>query len=251
MGLLVGLSGMGGGALMTPVLIFMGFPPLQAVGVDLAYMSITKAFGSFLHYRRGHIDFKSVKFLLAGSLTTSLGVFFILKYLLKVCDYAFINNLIGVMLAIIVLSVALINLARLVLNVQPPTEDVPITTGKIIFLVSVGGLVGTVIQFTSVGTGVIVTTILMSFLSSHRVVGTDVFYGFVVTAFCALLHWSIGNVDFNMLLPLVLGSLPGMYLGVRICHRIPARLLRGVLIAVLIGVSVMLLHQRAGTLFGV
>lgn len=153
------------------------------------------------------------------------------------------------MLAGVVLSVALINSVRLVFNVQPSADDIPLTTAKKVFLVLTGGMVGPIIQSTSVGSGVIITTILMTLLSSHRVVGTDVFYGFVATTFCAFLHWDLGNVDFGMLLPLVFGSLPGIYLGVLTCHRVPTRPLRMVLILMLIAVSTLLLQQRIGTLF--
>ena len=249
-GFLVGLTGMGGGALMTPTLILIGLAPLHAVGLDLAYMSITKAFGSFLHFRKGHIDFRSAKFLLAGSLTAALGGFFILKYMLATYNHDSINNIIGIALAIVVLSVALINLVKIFLDRQQPAEDILLSSNRKISLLLAGGLVGLIIQFTSVGSGIIVTTFLMTFLTSHRVVGTDIFYGFVVTTFCALLHWNMGNVDFSMLLPLVLGSLPGMYLGALTCHRVPTRPLRGILILVLIVVSIVLLQQRAGALFG-
>jgi len=248
-GFLVGLSGMGGGVLMTPALIFLGFAPIQAVGLDLAYMSITKAFGSFLHYRRRHVDFRSIKFLLPGSLVTSLAGFFLLRYLLEIYNYDFINNIIGVALAAVVLSVAIASLAQLIFSKQLlPDEDAVFTVGRKIFLVLIGGLVGFIIQFTSVGSGVIITAALMAFLSSHRVVGTNIFYGFVVTTFCAILHWNLGNLDFSLLLPLVVGSLPGMYLGVLTCHRVPARPLRGVLILVLIIAGAILLQQRIGSL---
>jgi len=230
---------MGGGALMTPILIiFLHVPPLTAVGTDLAYAAITKAFGGFVHWRQRTVDTKLALSLAAGSVPAAiLGVIFV-YWLGSVIDAEAMNQLIQRLLGIALLIVAATLLlrpfvdrhssrqARCVAPKQRPRNRT----------ILLGAFVGFLVGVTSVGSGTLVIVALLLFypyLAMMRVVGTDVYHGAILVSAAALAHGVAGNVNFPLMLNLLIGSLPGVFIGSKLSVQVPEKVLRPVLVTIL------------------
>ncbi|WP_258083270.1 sulfite exporter TauE/SafE family protein [Thermococcus thermotolerans] len=205
-GFLVGLTGVGGGALMTPSLIFLGVEPLTAVGTDLLYATVTRIFGVFFHGRRGRIRYDIALRLFAGSVpAVVLG-----GIILREIDRAVLNEYLTPLLGgILVLSA--------VLSLLKGEFDLPVRP-RWAYVYLLGFVVGLTVQFTSVGAGVIVSFTLMNVakLDPKDVVGVTIFYGLVLSAFSFLNYAGIGGVDYGLAGTLILGTIPGVYLGTHV-----------------------------------
>ena len=202
-GFLVGLTGIGGGALMTPSLIFLGVEPLTAVGTDLLYATVTRVFGVIFHGRRGRIRYDIIFRLFAGSLPAIVLGGIILREINRGVLNEYLTPLLG---GILVLS-ALLSL--------PKGEfHVPVKP-RWAYLYLLGFIVGLTVQFTSVGAGVIVGFILMNIakLDPRDVVGVTITYGLALSALSFLNYAGIGGVDYSLAGTLILGTVPGVYLG--------------------------------------
>ncbi len=209
-GFLVGLTGIGGGILMTPLLIFLGVEPIIAVGTDLLYAAITKIVGTILHNKKGNINFNIALKLFLGSLPAII----IGSIVLRLVDRCEINYFLTIILGVILIITSVINLkGRFV-------KKICFTSSVLVFI---GFLVGLIVQFTSVGSGVLITLALTNFtkLSPRSVVGTSIFYGVLLTSLSALSHISLGNVDYKLALSLILGTIPGVYVGTHMNSNIP------------------------------
>ncbi|XRO75832.1 sulfite exporter TauE/SafE family protein [Methanocaldococcus sp. 28A] len=209
-GFLVGLTGIGGGTLMTPLLIFLGVEPLIAVGTDLLYAAVTKTIGAILHNKKGNINFNIALKLFLGSLPAII----VGSIVLRLGDRGEINNFLTIILGVILIITSIINLKR--------SFAKKIGFGSSV-LVLFGFLVGLIVQFTSIGSGVLITLALTNFtkLSPRSVVGTSIFYGLLLTSFSALSHIILGNVDYKLALSLILGTIPGVYVGTHVNSNIP------------------------------
>jgi len=224
-GTLIGLTGIGGGALLTPLLILVaGVRPSIAVGTDLAFAALTKLVGAGVHLRHGSTDLKLVARLAVGSVpgallgTRAIG-------LLEGTVGAGAEPLLARVIAVALILAAAASLARALgvsWSVGAATTPGPVTAPLI------GLLVGFLVGLTSIGAGSILMAALALFygLSGTRSIGTDVVHGAVLAAVAALAYGAQGRVELQVLGPLLVGSLPGVIVGGALCSRLPGRVVR-------------------------
>lgn len=234
-GLIVGITGVGGGALMTPVLLLFGFPPHIAIGTDLWFAALTKSGGLYAHQKKGHVHWSIVLNLAAGSLPAALLTGLALTFWFGSAEnYAsLLTTALGFML--ILTSVVLIFRNRLSVGYRRKTQ---ITQGhafsmKLLFA---GMALGSLVTLSSVGAGAIGTAVLMlmfPYLIPKQIVGTDIAHAVPLTFIAGAVHLYLGNVDFALLLALLLGSLPAIHIGSSLSGRIPSRLMQPVLATLL------------------
>ena len=205
-GFLVGLTGVGGGALMTPSLIFLGVEPLTAVGTDLLYATVTRVFGTFFHGRRGMIRYDIALRLLAGSVPAII----LGRIILREISRGLLNGYLTLLLGLILVASALLSLLKGELHV--PVKP------RWAYVYLLGFIVGLTVQFTSVGAGVIVSFTLMNVakLDPKDVVGVTITYGLVLSALSFLNYAGIDGVDYGLTGTLILGTVPGVYLGTHV-----------------------------------
>lgn len=243
-GTLVGGSGMGGGSVMTPLLIALGLPPTKAVGSDLLYSAITKTLGSASHWRRGHVDWRLASWLAVGSVPASIaGVVTLgrIKARLGPDTDVVVEHVLGGML---IVAGALI-VARLVLGARRRAQgDDERTAGGPVTLsprrkaatIALGAIGGYGVGFTSIGSGTLFAVVLMTSypLVAQRVVGTDIFHATLLVWAAGLAHVVAGNVEFGTVGALLVGSVPGVLIGSNLCGRLPERPVRAALGGVLV-----------------
>jgi len=204
-GFLIGLTGVGGGSLMTPSLIFLGVEPLTAVGTDLLYATVTRVFGVLFHGKRGHVR-KDIAFrLLVGSVPAVL----IGGYAVRQIPREILNEYLTLILGIILVVTAALSLLRG--DIQVPVKP------RWDYVYLLGFIVGLTVQFTSVGAGVIVTFALMNVarVNPREVVGTTILYGLALSAMSFVSYAGMGSVDYGLAGLLILGTVPGVYVGTR------------------------------------
>ncbi len=239
-GLLVGITGVGGGSLMTPLLVFLfGFKPAVAVGTDLLFAAITKTGGVFVHHgNHKSVEWRIVALLAAGSLPASIATLFMLNHFVKVGKE--ITHLITFTLgiALILTALALIFRSRLQKAGRSGEEHEP---GRFHHLqapatVAIGLTLGVLVTMSSVGAGALGTVALLFLyprLSTLKVVGTDLAHAIPLTSVAGFGHWQLGHVDFTLLGSLLIGSLPGIWIGSHLSAKIPEKYLRPILASVL------------------
>lgn len=240
-GLLVGLTGVGGGSLMTPLLVFLfGFSPNTAVGTDLLFASITKSGGVAVHHgNHRSVEWKIVGHLALGSLPAAVAVIFYLEYsdIPKATVSSVISYALGV--ALILTALALFFRNRLV---KAALESDAHRPGRFVrwqapVTVLTGLLLGCLVTLSSIGAGALGTVALLYLyprLPTVKIVGTDLAHAIPLTAVAGLGHWHMGNVDFVLLGSLLIGSLPGIWVGSHLSARVPEYVLRPALASVLI-----------------
>jgi uncharacterized membrane protein YfcA len=239
-GILIGLTGIGGGSLMTPLLVlFAGVSPVVAIGTDLAYGAITKTLGGWRHLRKGTVDMGVSMWLAVGSVPGALVGVWLLDRLHAAYGKSFEPALL-IAIAIALLIVATTILARALFMpklVAREVESIEQTTRTKLTAVSIGAFLGLILGVTSVGSGALIglALILVFKLTPHRVVGTDVFHAAILLWAAGLAHWVSGNVDFVLMGTILIGSLPGVLVGTHFVTRVPAGALRMVLGCVLLG----------------
>jgi len=235
-GILIGITSMGGAALMAPFLILvLGVRPVTAVGTDLAYGAITKMVGAWVHLRQGTVDLAVVRKLALGSvpggLMGSLAVILLPRFTQHAEHY--VRSAIGVLL----MTVAAILLARM--RVRFPEKTAAPGSGNFLYergTVVWGWVVGFCVGATSVGSGSLLAPFLMLLYPSKtaKVVGTDVFHAAILVSVTGLVHGVSGGVEWNLVPVLLAGSIPGVLLGSRLAPLVPAQPLRAGLAAVLL-----------------
>jgi uncharacterized protein len=237
-GFLVGMTGVGAGALTTPLLI-SGFavPPAVAVGTDLLFASITKASAAWRHQRLGNVDWHILRALAAGSLPGATGMLAWL-YFAKPEVHALAQNIRHTLAFALIASA--VSIAAYPWLVHHDASVSTVASGKRrrqIATAALGVVLGMLVTMTSVGAGaigVVVLTIIYPALMARRLIGTDIVHAIPLTFFAGLGQLGMGNVDFPILAALLVGSVPGIALGSRITGIIPDRLLRLVLAFVLL-----------------
>jgi uncharacterized protein len=243
-GVLVGLTGVGGGSLMTPLLVLLfGFHPATAVGTDLLYASVTKSFGSMVHGWRNTVDWKIVRRLGTGSVPAAIATLLILQKIGSPSES--VSHLITTVLGatLILTSVAVMFQTRIVLYATNKMGTV-LSEDRGLPTILLGGLLGILVSISSVGAGAIgVTALLVLYpkLPVARIVGSDIAHAVPLTLVAGMGHWYLGNVDFNLLASLLLGSIPGVIIGSLIGSGASDRVLRPLLAAVLLLVGSKLL----------
>ena len=240
-GVLIGLTGMGGGALMTPFLILvLGTRPVVAVGTDLVYGAVTKIVGGCLHWRQGTVDLRLALRLAAASVPAGLLAVFVLRLF---PDAAEADDAVRQALGVALVAVALLLLARLRGALPPPLPDRwrRILQGGGTY--AAGALVGALVGFTSVGSGSLLVPFLVTVfpLAAAQVVGTDVFHAAILVTATAAAHAQVGTVDWPLAASLLAGSVPGVALGSWMTTRLPAGVVRAGLAVLLLVTGVTLI----------
>ena len=239
-GLLVGMTGVGGGSLMTPLLILLfGIHPAAAVGTDLLHAAATKTAGSVVHGLNGTIDWRVVRRLAAGSIPMTVITIAAMSALdiNGAAGRDFINTVLT--LALIVTAVVLVFRDRIVARYAArfgSREPKRVAA----FTVVIGGVLGTMVSISSVGAGAIGATCLILLyprLPTARIVGTDIAHAVPLTLVAGIGHWLLGSIDFQIFGFLILGSVPGILLGSYAAVRIPETALRVVLAIAMIAVA--------------
>jgi len=250
-GLLVGMTGIGGGSLMTPLLILVfGVKPITAVGTDLAYGAVTKTVGGIKHFRQGTVDMSLSAWMAVGSVPAAIGGVYVLEALERTHGEDF-DDLLILLLAIALLFCGVMTLARALFLKQlhgRERDTIDMQTRHKVSAVLLGVFVGFVLGVTSAGSGALIAVglILLFRLVPTRVVGTDVFHAAILLWAAAIAHLVSGNVDFALAATILLGSIPGVWVGSHLSVRVPTDALRTTLAVVLLGSGLGLL-SKAGT----
>jgi uncharacterized membrane protein YfcA len=244
-GALVGLTGVGGGSLMTPLLVLLfGIHPATAVGTDLLYAAITKGVGTLAHSSRNNVDWRIVRLLALGSIPASAVTIFALNQF-NIHSHAgsgMISAILGV--ALLLTAVSLFWRRHLLeLAARRSGSSADAGPGKTI---AFGALLGVLVSSSSVGAGAIgVTALLLLYpsLGVLRIVGTDIAHAVPLTLVAGLGHWWLGSIDWTLLGSLLLGSIPGIWLGSHLTKFIPERALRPTLATLLVIIGGKLILQ--------
>lgn len=240
-GTLIGMTGLGGGVLLLPILIFgLGVPAIRAVGSDALFNFVTKIGASAVHLRKGTVKRKVVLALAAGSAPGSyLGVSF-LTYLRRVHGNG-VNHFITVAVGVLLICIPTF------LFFQKKIEDhvagqAP-TTRSFAGMSLIGLVAGFLVGMTSVGSGSIVMMLLLLFYSFHPkvMVGTDIVHALILTGVTSFLHFRLHNIDTTLVASLLVGSIPGGLLGSYLSTRVPVPWLRRILCAVLLATGARML----------
>jgi uncharacterized membrane protein YfcA len=237
-GAIVGLTGVGGGSLMTPLLVLLfGIHPATAVGTDLLYAAITKSGGTVVHAQKGHVDWRITKLLALGSIPAAILTIWTLSHLPK--QSAEVTHIISMSLgvALLLTAAAIIFRSKLQRYAMSHAEDSAHTRYQAPITVAVGALLGVLVTVSSVGAGALGVAVLFFLypkLPAIRVVGSDVAHAVPLTLVAGLGHWMIGSVDWSLLGSLLLGSLPGIWLGSHASAKVPDHFLRPILATMLV-----------------
>lgn len=242
-GMIVGLTGVGGGSLMTPLLVLaFGFHPVTAVGTDLLYAAATKTVGTAVHGWRGTVDWRVVRRLATGSLPATIVTLILLQR--AGVRQADTGHVVSVLLGATLLVSAVATLLRTRITAWiarfPPLDDRRVAT----VTVAVGAILGVLVSLTSVGAGALgMTALLLLYprLPVNRLVGSDIAHAVPLTLLAGFGHWMLGSVDVMLLASLLIGSVPGIIAGSLIATRVSDRALAPVLAVVLAIVGVRLM----------
>lgn len=237
-GILVGLTGVGGGVLMTPLLIvFCGVRPVVAVGTDLVYASLTKWVGALQHLRQKTVNVSFAMWLgmgsVPGSIVGALGIGF-----LNAADVVDVDLVVKRVLGIVLILIGAVMALDLAVKRRRRSklEMNMLTTRHKIGLLGLGVVIGFLVGMTSVGSGTLTMLILLMVFHAPLgiLVGTDILHGALLVTSAAVTHVMVGTVDFALVGSLVIGSIPGVLIGSRLVVSIPQHVLRGTLGAVLV-----------------
>jgi len=261
-GIVVGLTGMGGGALMTPLLVLVfGVPPLAAVSSDLVASAVMKPVGSLVHLRRKTVNLEVVKWLVIGSVPAAFCGVLILKWMGpgQAVQHG-VRVALGVALLLSAVLLAVRSYLRLVQRAKAPTAstgiDVPLRIRPVptILLGIVGGVI---VGMTSVGSGSIIIIGLMMLyphLKANQLVGTDLVQAVPLVAAAALGHTLFGDLDLGLTIPLLIGSVPGVFIGAQLSSRLSGGFIRRALAFVLLASGLKMLdvsNQATGIILAI
>jgi len=249
-GFIIGMTGVGGGSLMTPILV-LGFhiQPAVAVGTDLLYAAITKSGGVLVHQKHGNIQWKILKLLFMGSIPASLCSILIIKKL----DSSGVNydNLIMSTLSISLILTGLFLISRNQLHKLSTNENsasIKILHRKFRKPITIfaGALIGTLVTISSVGAGVIGAAFLFFLYPRYKaikIVATDLAHAIPITAIAGMGYAHIGTVDYILLGNLIIGSLPGIFLGSKFGMFLSDKIMRQILAFMLLAIGITLLFK--------
>ncbi|ULT56604.1 sulfite exporter TauE/SafE family protein [Neobacillus drentensis] len=237
-GFLVGMTGVGGAALLTPVLILIGVNPSIAVGTDLVYNSITKLFGVVQHWRQKTVNVQMVKYLAMGSIPSAVIAIAALHFF--EASYhnqeQIIRHALGYVLVFV--SIAIIIKTFMEKRLRPNRWQTKLLSEKKGLTILIGCVFGFIVGLTSLGSGSLfaVAMIYLYKMKTSEMVGTDISHAFLLVTVAGMLHIGYGNVNYMLVGNLLMGSIPGVLIGSTISAKVPTRPLRAV-VAVLIFVS--------------
>lgn len=248
-GVIIGMTGVGGGSLMTPLLIlWFHVPPAVAVGTDLLYAAITKCGGILAHQRRGNVCWNRVIDMAIGSIPGALITITMLRFIMPHTDAY--NRILTISLGIALIATAMLLIFKKRFGTFVHSSDYPLSKIHIrrrrILTMGAGFILGILVTLSSVGAGVLGTATLLMLYPHMRImqiVGTDLAHAVPITAIAGLGHMHLGTVDLKLLFGLILGSLPGTFVGSHIGHLLPDKWIRTglALILMLTGIRMVLL----------
>jgi uncharacterized protein len=226
-GILIGLTGTGGGVLITPLLmLFTPFSAVTIIGTDIASGAITKLLGVFEHRKLGQVDWQLAKFLIAGSVPGTFAGIVLVGLLQSHLAPQQFDRLLKTTLGVTLFGVSVfLPFVRGAPRKAPKECAEPAGRSGSLKLVAVGALVGTLVAVTSVGSGslLMIFLLLLVPLPFGKLVGTDILFGLVTMALAGSLHVAMGHFSLQLFLPLAIGSLPGVVVGSRLTRVIPER----------------------------
>lgn len=254
-GVLVGLTGMGGGSLLAPIMIlFFRIPPIWAVGTDIAYSTVTKALGAVVHIRQKNVNFKVALWLACGSVPATLLSVGLVQYLRRY----YLNTIDGVILhtlgfTLIMVAVLLIIKPFIIKQLEKRNQEKQKQAalrgeilvegashwervGRPAVTILIGAIVGFLVGLTSVGSGTLIIvsiTFLFPKLGPKELVGTDIFQAFMLLASGVIGYLLSGTINWTLVMLLLIGSLPGVFIGSKLSKYIPDRLMRPILATVI------------------
>lgn len=238
-GLLVGLTGVGGGSLMAPIMILLlGVAPTTAVGTDLWFAAITKIVGGTIHQSLGEPDWQVVRRLALGSLPASILTSIILAQMsMSEVKQGLVMNALGVLLIVTAIATfSWLRVQRAALGLSPATAA-RYKLRQPALTVAAGALLGVLVTLTSIGAGALGAVLLLALyplrMSAKRLVGTDIVHAVPLTIVAGIGHLIMGNVDFLLLGSLLVGSIPGIVIGSWLATRLPGGIMRPILAVVL------------------
>jgi uncharacterized membrane protein YfcA len=240
-GTLIGMTGLGGGVLLLPLLIFgLRVPPIIAVGSDAVFNFVTKIGSSFVHLSKGTVRRKVVVALAAGSVPGSILGVSVLTHLRNIYGSGvndFIKSAVGLLL------VCIPTLLLFQSQIEEHVANRPPTMKSFAGVSAIGLVAGFLVGMTSVGSGSIIMMLLLMFYSfaPKVMVGTDIVHAVILTGVTSILHWRLGNVDPSLVASLLIGSIPGGLLGSHLSTRVPVPWLRRILCAVLLATGARML----------
>lgn len=230
-GFMVGLTGVGGAALLTPILILLGISPSIAVGTDLFYNSITKFFGSIQHWRQKTINLKLVKYLAIGSIPSAI----IAVGILHLFDTFFhnqeqiIKHALGYVLILVAASTLIKTFGKDKLKFN--RLQLKSLHEKRILTIVIGAILGFIVGLTSIGAGSLFALAMLYLyrMSPSELVGTDIAHAFILVTAAGIMHAGIGNVNYLLTINLLLGSIPGVIFGSILSSKLPVKPLRTIM----------------------
>ncbi len=238
-GFIVGMTGVGGGSLMTPILIYFGISPTTAVGTDLLYAAITKGSSVAVHQKKKNIDWRITGILAAGSVPAALITLLVVQQLSF--DSHKVDGLIKLTLGITMMLTAVAIISKEKLLAWSHKRDAIFTRMSVrqreVSTFVAGVALGAVVTITSIGAGVLGTVALFliyPILPTARLVGTEIAHAVPLTLIAGLGHAGLGNVDWGLLGNLLMGSLPGIYVGSHLPGSVPDKVLRPALATMLL-----------------
>lgn len=241
-GFLIGLTGMGGGALMTPfLLIVMKLEPAIAIGTDLTFAAITKVVGGSQHYRHGNVALKQVAWMALGSVPAA----FTSAQLVLRLDPHIVKHILPPILGTVLILVGLAIMAQ-ALNLLRPRLAPKLLWPHPLAMVLVGAVGGFLVGMTSIGGGTVIMAMLMLFFTIpvNYLVGLDVLHGALLANVAALTYALAGRTEWMLVGLLLLGSIPGVWLGVHSISRVDRRIIRAVLAVLIVGAGINLLLNQ-------
>jgi hypothetical protein len=243
-GAIVGMTGVGGGSLMTPLLLTVfKLNPAVAIGTDLWFAAITKVSGSAAHHRHGNVDYKVAGLLLLGSIPASLATIGLMHYTGVTKAWAGTLTLaLGIALLLTAVTVAYRQMWHAVgvrLERWLPAER------KAFFTVLSGLVLGVLVSLSSIGAGAIGATLILLLyprMETRRLVGTDIAHAVPLTLVAGIGHATLGHVNWGLLAALLLGSIPGIWLGAQLTRKLPEQLVRALLCVALVTAGLKVIH---------
>ena len=243
-GAIVGMTGVGGGSLMTPLLISVfKLNPAVAIGTDLWFAAVTKSGGAWAHHRHGHVDYRITGLLLAGSIPASLATVALMHFTGITKGWAStLTFSLGIALlltaAVVLFKHALQGLALRLERWLPERRKAALT-------VAAGAVLGVLVSLSSIGAGALGATMILLLyprLPAQRLVGTDIAHAVPLTLVAGIGHATLGHVNWSLLAALLVGSLPGIWLGAQLSKSMPERLVRALLCVSLITAGLKVIH---------
>jgi len=241
-GILVGLTGLGSGVLLLPLLIFgLGVPPIVAVGSDAAFSVLTKLGAGFLHWRQGTVNWRLVRLLAFGSIPGAFGGVLLIARLHTVYGNG-VNDILRLIVGVLLVFIPLLVLAQGMFTKTVLKMKVEIPSSRI-GVGLIGVFAGFLVGLSSVGSGTVVLVLLVLLIqcSPAILVGTDIIHAVLLTGFTTILYLRLGTVDFGLVMALLVGSIPGALVGVRLSTQLPSPWLKRVLCVALLASGVRML----------